>query len=229
MNFLKQLGERVKTMAVPSEVPADALVIPSAVAVMEAPAASVREPVPAPAGRPVSVDASLELDAYQDVASELGFQPTVLVEERFRAFLATKGFPVYDYAEVAAYLTDQYGPPVPREVKPTDWDQRRFSATWGWRPLRQADASRGAGINIWGFQHNGVVMIGSAPYHKAVPLPVLLTARDIVREFPDAQFFVSDEIRPQDIPLLDPFLMVTVAGKSFIVERWDEPSFRGTK
>ena len=53
---------------------------------------------------------------------------------------------------------------------------------------------------------------------------MLLTVKAIVDAVPGAQFFVSDEMQGQRIP--DPFLMVVVAGETFIVERWDEPAFR---
>jgi hypothetical protein len=56
---------------------------------------------------------------------------------------------------------------------------------------------------------------------------VLLTIKAIRDAAPSAHFYVSDEFTKERIP--DPFLLVEVAGEQFVIERWDEPSFRGTR
>jgi hypothetical protein len=91
---------------------------------------------------------------------------------------------------------------------------------WGWRPLRAQDQTAGHTNS-----KNGTIQRGAAPYGKPIPYPVLLTVKAIRDEFPTAKFFVSDEMHAERIP--DPFLMVEIGGERFIVERWDEPSFRG--
>lgn len=61
-------------------------------------------------------------------------------------------------------------------------------------------------------------------YAHSIPLPVLLTMKTIVSQFPDAQFYASD----YEVQRPDPFLAVTLPGVEdlFIIERWDEPGFR---
>ncbi|MBU6430224.1 MAG: hypothetical protein KGR26_14505, partial [Cyanobacteria bacterium REEB65] len=62
-------------------------------------------------------------------------------------------------------------------------------------------------------------------YKKPIPMPVLLTVREISKAFPSAQFFVSDEASEMPGAPKDPFLLVRLHGENFIVERWDEPGF----
>ena len=109
---------------------------------------------------------------------------------------ARLGLRIYNEKEVHAYLD-----------KKMDY--------WLWFPLRQVDA-----VKNFSFHDS------DRPYRKAVPLAVLKTVKAITDEVPHAKFFISDEAYLSDFK--DPFLMVTPdEGRTrFIVERWDEPSFR---
>lgn len=215
---------RVKTMPVPQPVP-EAM----PVAVMEE-SVVAKQPVPVPKGADVvlSLMEADELSAYAEVAQELGFDTPAFQQERFKAFLKTQGLVLYDAKQVESFLTDQYG--EPRTVKRERWDGRPpVVASWGWRPMRTVDRGEAnGGFGFWGSHVNGSVMRSASAYDKAIPLPVLLTARNVAKEFPGAKFFVSDEVRDADLPLpvLDPFLMVEYGGTRFIIERWDEPNFR---
>lgn len=160
---------------------------------------------------------------YQRVATKVGFAPRGLKSDALRQFLREAGMRVYPLGAVQAYLDGKYGVA-----------DDRHGARWVWKPLRSADGytreQRDAHAQyIWLVKHavNGVVAREQAPYGKPVPLPVLLTVERIVEKFPDALFFVSDEYKAPAVP--DPFLAVVYGEDSepVVVERWDEPQFRG--
>lgn len=160
------------------------------------------------------------LDEYAAVAAELGFNPAGMVVERFKNFLAEEGIQNFDVQKVADYMDQEWGLPEQR-----DWTQGGPAAKWCWRPMREADR-----MANWNFilTRNNIVAHGLAAYTKAIPLPVLLTAKKILNAFPDAKFFVCDLVSEHEKPKnKDPFLLVIVGGKSFCVEKWDEPRFRG--
>lgn len=82
---------------------------------------------------------------------------------------------------------------------------------WGWVPLNERA------------RQNATRMTDH--YTKPIPTPVLLTMERIIDAFADAKFQVTDISR---IERPDPFLRVSVDGETwFIIERWDEPAFRG--
>ena len=83
---------------------------------------------------------------------------------------------------------------------------------WLWYPLRAADVVQGFDTEII--------------YKKPVPFAVLKTVESILAECPTMKFFISDESRKSDEK--DPFLLITNDNghTRFIIERWDEPSFR---
>jgi hypothetical protein len=58
-------------------------------------------------------------------------------------------------------------------------------------------------------------------YTHPIPDPVLETIEGVAGEFDKAQFFISEV---KEYP--DPFLMVKLCDKEFIIERWDEPGYR---
>lgn len=62
---------------------------------------------------------------------------------------------------------------------------------------------------------------GIATYRQAIPSPVIDTMCDIKERFSEAEFFISEV---NNYP--DPFLKVVLLGRSFIVEKWDEPAYR---
>lgn len=195
-------------------------------------------------GKPVAAVASAEpelhdvetphassfLAQYNEAATAIGFAPPALAVERFKALCAEYGIRHYDRAAVKAYLDVKYGgesktvmmrvydPSIERRVEmPAD------RATWGWRPLSGAGEGlrRMPPASDW-------CLDGAANYDKPIPYPVLLTAQRIKQVAPSAVFYASDEIREADMPAVrDPFLGVRIGGEFFIVEKWDEPEFRG--
>lgn len=164
---------------------------------------------------PAPAIAGEELNEYEQLAKEIGFAPPHLDVERFKAHLAELGLRVYDRAKVKAYLDQEWG-------KATS----TFSGTrvpWCWRPMREADRRN----NAFSLMDTDQVMPGLAAYDKAVPMPVLMTVKNILEKFPDAKFYICDLVREHEQPQnKDPFLMVEVGSESFIVERWDEPKYR---
>lgn len=161
-------------------------------------------------------------DEYGKLAEELGVNTDAIKVERFKNWLNHAGILCYDYADVAAYLTKQYG----EGEKETSSSYGK--ATWGWVALREADlptrisGERGDG---W-IRKNGNLQYNAGVYKKAIPLPVLHTVKRIVEAFPTAQFYVSDEVMMPSA-VKDPFLMVRYGAKWFVVEKWAEPGFRG--
>lgn len=201
--------------------------------------------LPVPQGQTVTAptqdDAQFARD-YIKLAKDLGFDAGVTQltqkqkQDAFNAFLAEHGIRKYEYKTVRDYLDQQYG-----------------ATPWGWRALRDQDnpkkslatpASRTMGVyigtdgimrnnadlncGVWQSKHNGNYIGGkdAALYNKPIPYPVLLTVKKIADAFPEATFWVSDEAKVVPVPVLDPFLGVRYADKFWIIERWDEPSFR---
>jgi len=154
---------------------------------------------------------------YAALAKKVGFTPTPLSESNIAGRLGKLGLREYDAEAVEAYLNEQY-------ADKRGWFARRFDHKdlfWIWRPLREADRNQ----DRW-LTRNGEICWHVEPYDKPVPYPVLLTVENILDVFPRANFFVSDEVRDAD-RISDPFLMTVIGKLQFIVERWDEPKFRG--
>ena len=172
-----------------------------------------------------------EYAEYERVAAKVGFAPRGLKSDALLAFLRESGIRVYPTDAVVKYLGEKYG------VKKDDpLISGSTVAKWVWKPLRSADGFdrtvrerlMQTGRQIW-HSRNGAVAREQHPYAKPVPLPVLLTVERISDKFPEALFFVSDEYSAPPMP--DPFLAVVYGEDSspVIVERWDEPGFRGEK
>lgn len=148
-------------------------------------------------------------EEYQKLADELGLAVDHGEEAKLRAAVVDAGVGNYDRGDVDRYM---------RSIAK--------SRVWVWRPLRKADVGK---INKLGdrnvFTHGTVT--GGTPYAHPVPMPALLTVKQISEKCPSALFFVSDYAAQRP----DPFLMVTTEqlfekDVYFIVERWDEPGFR---
>lgn len=207
---------------------------------MEVATATTVEKVPVPTSARIELPAGLDEQFQNDyikLAKELGFDAgaSQLTKEletmKFKQFLSENGIQTYEYKKVKAYLDDQYG-----------------DIPWGWRALREKDNPmvsnvRVIGANlthdgysrdtksrqvVWSKDVNGSYLgnMDTALYGKPIPYPVLLTIKKIADAFPNTAFWVSDEAKRISAPL-DPFLLVRHSGKSYIVERWNEPSFRG--
>lgn len=188
------------------------------------------------------------LQEYADAAAALGYAPEDLESLRFEAFCAENGIPTYDQGKVKAYLDTQYGGgfKLVNRWNPESQFNRKAQkkidipmATWGWRPIHNVQkipASPLGAVTPNSASQSGQLIgvqrgdggVWTRPYTKAIPAPVLLRARDIKSSFPDAVFVASDEFTEADMPRIsDPFLGVIVGGKFYIVDKWDEPGFRG--
>ena len=146
--------------------------------------------------------------AYREISQRLGINTIPLALVELEEVLRRKTLGVYDYSKVVAYLDEQCRR-LDEERKPGLFR----SYEWRWHPIREYP-----GVYSWlPTQSNQV-------YNKPIPPEVLPTIESILRCYPEALFYVSD-IRD----FRDPFLAVTVQGadKLHVIERWEEPRFRG--
>lgn len=173
---------------------------------------------PAPQAAPVVVPEKAD-DNYKALATKLGLR-VVVAQTEFVEFLAAEGIPTYDADEVHKWLKAK-----------SDKQTKRAGTHvyYGWLPLRQADLNKaytdGTSMASMGLltQDGGLV---KSVYSKPVPYPVLLTVEKLVNKFGNQVSFWVSEIAKE----LDPFLMVIAPdGSRWIIERWDEPGFRGSK
>lgn len=119
---------------------------------------------------------------------------------RIEQTIADLGLHVYPMDKVCAYLN------------------QKFEKTgWVWVPLRKQDIIVDRSFND----------TNQRIYTKAIPFPVIQSIEKLTTAHPKLCFFVSDERQKSDEK--DPFLLVTMKNSShyWVVERWDEPSFRG--
>jgi hypothetical protein len=112
----------------------------------------------------------------------------------------------YSYERVVSYLDKQVA--ALRQSKSNRW----LIQEWSWCPVKQYPSYRHHSRHF-----------SSDVYNKPIPAEVLPTIVRVLARMPDAEFFVSDVEE-----FKDPFLGVTVPGSDtlFVLERWDEPSFR---
>lgn len=160
--------------------------------------------------QPISLDKDrtdeVFVQSYDELAGRLGVAARAkVVISKLQSVLMEESIHVYDLAHVEKYM-----------------DGKGY---WGWFPLRPIDVKFSVLIGrvtptnyatLYGVTETEV-------YPKAVPYPVLLTVDKILQRCDSAYFFVA---APQTHP--DPFLGVLSAQNSglFVIERWDEPSFR---
>ena len=183
-------------------------------AVLEAPLAQVIAPARVPVEPLMSDDIRQE---YIEKAKILGVVNGALKEEMLIALLKENGIRIYPYNKVEEYLNQMFGHPCKCRPGTVHFNECR---TWGWHPLREIDDGKLISNRLVA---NGTIQRGT--YQQAIPLPVLLTVEKIVAAVPDIHFYVSGRVVPRSD---DPFLAVTAAGMNMlIIERWDEPSFRG--
>lgn len=176
-----------------------------------------------------SITIEAPTEEYKQLAAKLGIgvatRPTSTLEDILREEMIQ----VYPMKAVHRYM-DRITP---------------IGKIWAWKACRNLDAARCRGhLTIHNHNNNGSFREGL--YDKPIPFPALLTMDRIEEAAKIAgiapAFFVSDYVAR--VP--DPFLMVTIpaAGGSqvtethgrlwvanpepacFVVERWDEPSFR---
>lgn len=174
-------------------------------------------------------------EEYVALAKRLGVTlPKVITKLDLAQILIQENISAYDYRKVAAYMN---------RITPS-------GKNWQWKPLRAVDYEH-SWRNL-SFDRPPVAdgSFCEAVYDKAVPYPVLLTVDKIEQATKDVPsslkpaFFVTDYVSKNP----DPFLMVCVPGnhditdpladnwrrrvvpipeRVFVIERWDEPSFRG--
>lgn len=179
------------------------------------------QPKPTPGSRVVPED-------YGNVARELGFMPKVLHQQLLNDLLAVLDIPIYDYAQVDAYM---------RTLR-----AKAKATIWCWRPLRPADVN---GVAAWGSSDKwrgrvigvettwldgsyGAGRSHSAPYDKLVPKRPLQRALAIMKRLGDkVAFFVSDVASPK-VEISDPFILVVMRNDPSIravFDVWNEPGF----
>ena len=146
--------------------------------------------------------------AYIEASQRLRINTIPLALAELEQVLREETLGVYDYAKVAAYLDEQC-----RQLN----EQRKpgvfRSYEWRWHPIREY-------WSVYGWLPNQ----SNEVYNKPIPPEIFPTIERILSRDSEALFYVSD-IRD----FQDPFLAVTVKGadKLHVIERWDEPRFRG--
>jgi hypothetical protein len=193
--------------------------------------------------------------AYRQVARSVGVSDTALDIEEFRLFLDQQDLPVFNRAEVVAYMDK-----VAKRDNPT-------GLGWHWAPVREKDAHIGLTFGTPSEQTERPVSAANRaritetsrspasdyysdtmhPYTRILPLHVLQKIALIEHGFhPDkVRFLVSDyTLAPHVVTKLaplpppprvnpDPFLMAVVPGAdadghslgTFVIDVWDEPGF----
>ena len=176
--------------------------------------------------------------AYFALAAKLKIRNAFIVRREMETVLQEEGIHVYDIEKVRAWMTSLVNKEnarllaewkdtaTPEQIKDYSRDplglkswlgfaSRPKRVIWGWRPLRGSD--------VKGLTHEHPL---SGTYLHAIPFAVLTTIERLQGRLPHAKFFVSD----YETELPDPFLMIThptLGLNGFVVERWNEPGFRG--
>lgn len=125
--------------------------------------------------------------------------------------LKEEGLSLYDLANVERYL-----------------DKKEGRNYWTWYPLRDKDVEwRHAVKRVTRGSYSSSGQVSNTWYQQPIPLPVLLTVDRLVERLGDEpRFYVAAIASPPD-----PFLAVTSTRDEkhtlYVIERWDEPGFRG--
>ena len=149
---------------------------------------------------------------FQRIANKLGTFfarpiPRVQIEECIR----DNAIAIYPLEKVEWFM-DTKAADAEKLAKKTNQYAR---VSWNWHPLRAIDRDRPTGVgNI------------SRIYEKPVPVEVMMTAEKLADSLgPGVRFYVADLVR--STIRIDPFLSVTAHGcPLYVIERWDEPTFR---
>lgn len=168
---------------------------------------SLITPIPkkSPVSMPIEQDKEFGND-YNRISKKLGLTHGVATELSLLAtVLSEENIQVYDRAKVERYMDRQ--------------------GYWNWFPLRDQDKREVGRITPHAYSriYGGTE---SRKYAEPIPYPVLLTIEKIIDRVGDeACFYVAALNRNPD-----PFLCVCStknAREVYVIERWDEPSFRG--
>jgi hypothetical protein len=152
---------------------------------------------------------------YNTLAGKLGVHSRVaLAPPTLGRILREEGISVYRLAEVEKYL-DKKG-------------------QWSWYPLRQCDRVNDKHGNVWAIRRETNTRksgrygdVVDRLYYQPVPFPVLCTVELLASKLSkDAIFMVAAPNNDPD-PFLGVWLHETSTRHMTVIERWDEPSFRG--
>jgi hypothetical protein len=200
---------------------------------------------PTPTAVAVEDPTVFDMEEYRKLVAELEVDDTAIRNYELRQFFASEGIQVYDYAKVVSFMDAK----TQEEAK----KHGTQNLAWRWKPLNEKypDAPKTPGsqwstqllsaeIDIWprtvmvGSMRaeplpGGTMMLSSTKpsraYARPIPHAVLLTVKKIRDRFKDAVAFYATDYEVKDP---DPFLMVTGERLDYyVVERWNEPSFRG--
>jgi hypothetical protein len=158
--------------------------------------------------RSVAVTVDEPSEEFVQLSQQLGINKIPLRLVELARVVREETMGVYPYEDVVRYLDKQVGKLA--GVRSERW---RSFYEWRWHPAKEYSSRHYRSASHFDF----------IIYNKPIPQEVLSTIARIVDRIPDAEFYVSDV---QEFK--DPFLGVTVPGSDtlFVIERWDEPSFR---
>lgn len=145
---------------------------------------------------------------YTRLASKLGTRYAEKFDTRALAkYLKDHDIQVYPLADVREYLG---------RICKEKQEKSRYGTNfrWLWHPLRAVDKT-----------DNFTYRNGSKAaqiYPHPVPVEVLMTVDKIVMDLGARPKFYVTKVQN----FSDPFLGVTAGGQMFVIERWDEPTFR---
>ena len=158
--------------------------------------------------RNVAISVEEPSENYVRLSQRLGINKIPLRLVELAKVVRQETLGIYPYEEVARYLDKQI-------EKLANSRSNRWSSfhEWRWHPVKDYSTRH----------YRSGSHFDTSIYNKPIPEEILPTIARIADRFPDAEFYVTDidEFK-------DPFLGVTVPGSDtlFVIERWDEPSFR---
>lgn len=167
---------------------------------------------------------------YSELRSKLGIsasrEPSYSIKRNLAIAIQEECAGVYELSKVTEFMD--------KKTLESRINEKNNGLAWAWTPLRLQDVDpswrkfqgEAAGkskiqlkwrgqypFNLWDF------------YERAIPFPVLATIDRIQQRIPEAMFLISDIVSATDP---DPFLAVTMPRcPLYVIERWDEPGFRG--
>ena len=157
------------------------------------------------------------LERYRALAQKIGYHcaevESKLDEAELVEYLHEQGIAPYDYKAVCFYMHEvvqQLNHSAQNRRMPSVWGDWAGGVEheWRWSPLRKCDGEK------------------SELYTKPIPEPVLMTVAGLVERFGERVVLEISDL--YTMPKPDPFLAVSVrGGERYVIERWDEPSFRG--
>jgi hypothetical protein len=157
---------------------------------------------------------------YDKLAAELGvncYMGATAQRQRLLGVIRSLCIPVFPLDKVEAYLDSK--------------------GNWGWFPLRDSD--RASDKKTWIINRNDhkapglrFGYVSNQRYDSPVPFPVLKTVKDINDGLPGSgenarAIFMVAALKKNPDPFLGVRLLNDPDRRMIVVERWDEPGFRG--